>query len=369
MDRISTTTDGILIAMGKIAEWLQYRKEALRRGFYKKRAGYVLLINVSILVLGGALLVFFLERGRNPNIHSYFDAFYMIIITIATVGYGDITPVTAGGRVTVILVLVVGIGTLSAFVTLMATRRAEGVRRRYSGLQEKLKSRGHLVVCGWNISGQYVLSRLKEELQRKPMEVVLLCDLQEDPIDDDFTYFFRGDPTSVEALELVNIAEAKSAILLADDSKGGSEGDIDARTVLTAMNIKQMNADIQITAEALRPENIHHMKLAGVREILDVTSILGNLMARSALHYGLISTVSDLVTREAGTRTYYIPANKEATGKTRAEVESDLQAEYGAQLVAITWQNGLRPSDADYRIQEGDRLIVLAQKKPSGATE
>jgi voltage-gated potassium channel len=293
----------------------------------------------------------------------------MIIITIATVGYGDITPVTAGGRVTVLLVLVLGIGTLSAFITLLATRRAEKVRRRYSGLQEKLKSKGHVVVCGWNISGQYVLSRLKQELRGKYVDVVLLCGLEENPVDDDFTLFFRGDPISVEALETVNIPEAKSAILLADDSKGGSEGDIDARTVLTALNIKQINPDIQITAEALLPENIHHMKLAGVREILDVTSIMGNLMARSALHFGLISTVTDLVTREAGMRTFYIPAGKEMVGKTQAEVVSGLQAEYGAQLVAIAWQNGLRPSEADYRIQEGDRLLVFAEKKPDIASE
>ncbi len=355
--------------MDKIAEWLRHRREALRRGFYKKRAGYILLINVSILVLGGALIIFLLERGRNPNINNYFDAIYMIVITIATVGYGDITPVTGGGRVTVLLVLVLGIGTLSAFVTLLATRRAEGVRRRYSGLQEKLKSKGHVVVCGWNISGKYVLSRLKEELEQKPVEVVLLCDLEEDPVDDDFTFFYRGDPTSVEALEMVNIAEAKSAILLSDDSKGGSEGDIDARTVLTAMNIRQMNPEVQITAEALRPENIHHMKLAGVREILDVTSFMGNLMARSALHYGLISTVSDLVSREAGMRTYAIRAGKELKGKTRREVEEEMQERYGAQIVAIAGGEELRPSDADYRIQEGDRILVVASEKPDIASE
>jgi voltage-gated potassium channel len=353
--------------MEKITAWLRYRKESLRRGFYNKRAGYILLLNVSMIIFIGALVVFLIERGRNPNIHNYFDAFYMIIITIATVGYGDIVPVTAAGRITVILVLVLGVGTLSAFITLLATRRAEKVRRRYSGLQEKLKSKGHMVVCGWNISGEYVLERLRNELQGKHVEVVLLCNLEEDPVDDDFTIFFRGDPTSVEALERTNIAEAKSAILLADDSKGGSEGDIDARTVLSALNIKQLNPHIEITAEALRPENIHNLELAGVREILDVTTFMGNLMARSALHYGLISTVGDLVTRDAGMNSYYILADKETVGKTRAKVEEDLQQRYGAQLVAIMWQDGMRPNEAKYRIQEGDRILVVSAEKPHGA--
>ena len=355
------------MASSNLADWLRYRKEALRIGLYKKRAGYILLVNVCAIILIGALVLFLLERGRNPNMGDYFDAIYTIIITIATVGYGDITPVTTGGRVTVILVLVFGIGTLSAFITLLATRRAENVRRRYSGLQENLKSRGHVVVCGWNIIGKYVLGRLKQELQGEHVKVVLLCDLEDSPADDDFTFFFRGDPTSVEALQRVNIAEAKSAILLADESKSGSEGDIDARTVLSALNIKQLNPDIEITAEALRPENIHHMKLAGVREILDVTSFLGNLIARSALHYGLISTVSDLVTREAGLRNYSIPADMDKVGKTRGEVEAELQQDYGAQMVAITWSGGLRPGDLDYRIQEGDMIIVISAQEPPGA--
>jgi voltage-gated potassium channel len=352
------------MAKGKIESWFQFRKEALRRGFYKKRAGYILLLNVSAIILIGAMVVFLLERGRNPNIHNYFDAFYMIIITIATVGYGDITPVTAGGRITVILVLVLGIGTLSAFITLLATRRAEKVRRRYSGLQEKLKSKGHVVVCGWNKSGDYVLGRLKNELEGRHTEVVLLCDLEEDPVDDDFTIFFRGDPTSVEALEGVNVAGAKSVILLADESKGGSMGDIDARTVLSALNIKQMNPGIEITAEALRPENIHHMKLVGIREILDATSFLGNLIARSAMHYGLISTVEELVMREAGLNTYMVPADERMTGRTRTAVEAELQEKYAAQLVAIMWKDGLRPNQGDYVIQEGDRLLVLSAEKP-----
>jgi len=351
----------------KIESWFRYHRQNLRRGIYKKRAAYILLLNVTIILFVGALLVFIFERTKNPNINSYWDSIYMIIITVATVGYGDITPVTAAGRTTVVLVIILGVSTLSAFITLLATRRAEKVRRRYSGLQDKLKSTGHVVVCGWNISAQYVLSRLKEELRGKHRDVILLCNLEEDPVDDDFTFFFRGDPTSVEALEMINISEAKSAILMADDSGGGSDSDIDARTVLSALNIKQMNPDIEMTAEALRPGTIHHLKLAGVREILDLTSFMGNLMARSALRYGLISTVSDLVTRDAGMKSYYIIADKETVGKTRAKVEEDLQQRYGAQLVAITWRDGMRPNEAKYHIQEGDRILVVSSEKPPGA--
>lgn len=357
------------MAEGRIAKWARYRKDAIRMGFYKKRAGYILLLNVAMIILVGALVVFLFERGRNPNMHNYFDSIYMIIITVATVGYGDIVPITTGGRITVILILVLGIGTLSAFITLLATRRAEKARRRYSGLLDKFKGKNHMVVCGWNTLGEYVMVRLKDELQSERVEVILLCELEQSPIDDDFTFFFRGDPTSMEALERVNVAEAKSAILLADESKGGSGGDIDARTVLTALNIKNLNPDIEITAEALRPENIHNMQLAGIREILDVTKFTGNLIARSALHFGLISTVSDMVTRDPGSNVYTIRASAEMAGKTRHDLASELDERFGYCLLAVISKESSEPGGREYRVMEGDNVLVLSEKKPTETVE
>lgn len=340
------------------------RREALRYGFYSKRAGYLLLFYILFIILVGALAVFLFERGRNPHIHGYWDALWMTFITIATIGYGDIVPVTNGGRVAIILTITFGVATLSAFITLLAARRAEKVKRRYKGLHETMKIKDHILVCGWNSRGPYVLGRLREELKGKLARTVLLADIEEDPVDDGYTYFLRGDPTSGDDLRRANADGARAALLLADESKGGSEGDIDARTVLTALNLRELNPGVKITAEALQPENIRHLELAGVEEILDTNSFLGNLLARSALHYGLISATSDLITREAGLNTYDIPAGEEALGKTRAEVERMLLEKYGAQLVAVTAGKKLKPADDEYVIVEGDNLVILAEQKP-----
>jgi voltage-gated potassium channel len=348
----------------KISVWLSNRREALRYGFYSKRAVYLLLVYLILVILIGALMVFLFERGRNPNIHGYWDALWMTFITIATIGYGDIVPITNGGRVAIIITVTFGVATLSAFITLLASRRAEKVRRRYRGLHEKMKIEDHVLVCGWNSRGSYVLNRLREELKGELVKVVLLADIEEDPADDGFTYFLRGDPTSVDDLKRVNAGKTRAVILLADESKGGSEGDIDARTVLTALTLRDMNPDIKMTAEALETDNIPHMELAGVQEILDSNSFLGNLIARSAIHFGLISTTTDLITREAGMQTFALPAGKETLGKTRREVEIILRDKYDSQLVAITAGRNLRPMDDDYVVTEGDTLVIIGDEKP-----
>ncbi|MBN2028499.1 MAG: NAD-binding protein [Actinobacteria bacterium] len=355
--------------MGELRARLSYRWEAMQLRFARKRFGFWILVNLVAIVLISALITFLLERGKNPGIDSYWDALYMIFITIATVGYGDIAPVTVGGRTTIIITLVLGIGALSSFITLMATKRAEKARRRYSGLDMKTDSRDHIVVCGWNNRGKFVVDRLVDDLAKTRSLIILLCDLEESPIDAEGVFFLRGNPACEADLRRANMAEARAAVLLADESKGGSSGDVDARTVLTALTIHGINTGIKMTAEVMEPENTHHLQLAGVGEILDSNSFLGNLIARSALHYGLISIISDLVTREAGLDSYYLSADEAMIGKSRAEVEADLWKKYAAKIIAVTWREGLRPNDADYRIQEGDRILIISAEKPPGTLE
>lgn len=355
--------------MGDLRRRLAFRWEAAQKRFSRKRFGFWILFNLIAVVLISALIVFLLERGRNPGLHSYWDALYLVFITIATVGYGDITPVTVGGRVTIIITLVLGIGALSGFITLMATRRAEKAKRRYSGLEEKTDSRDHIVVCGWNSRGKFVIGRLEDELKKALVPVVLLCDLEETPIDDEYIFFLRGNPASEADLRRANVGEARAVILLADESRGGSGGDADARTVLTALTIRGVNPGVKMTAEVLEPENIHHLKLAGVGEILDTNSFLGNLIARSALHYGLINIISDMVTREADTRIYTFPAGEDMMGKTRREVADGLLKQHEARLLAITNSRGHRMDGEDHRVAKGDFLLVVAEKPPPGAIQ
>ena len=75
---------------------------------------------IYISVVGGFLLIsaalgfHYMEAGVNPNVHSLWDSFWWTIVTITTVGYGDIYPVTTGGRILAIFLMLGGIATSSA---------------------------------------------------------------------------------------------------------------------------------------------------------------------------------------------------------------------------------------------------------------
>jgi voltage-gated potassium channel len=74
----------------------------------------------GIVVMSGALGFHYMEAGHNPNVKSLWDSFWWTIVTITTVGYGDIYPVTTGGRILAIALMMGGVATFSAITATIA---------------------------------------------------------------------------------------------------------------------------------------------------------------------------------------------------------------------------------------------------------
>ena len=74
----------------------------------------------GIVIMSGTFGFHYLEAGANPNVHSLWDSFWWTIVTITTVGYGDIYPVTTGGRILAIFLMLGGIATFSAITANIA---------------------------------------------------------------------------------------------------------------------------------------------------------------------------------------------------------------------------------------------------------
>jgi voltage-gated potassium channel len=346
---------------------LSYQRESFRRQMNIRRIALGVMVNFLIVLLVGSFVLLRFEKDRNPKIDTYGDAVWVSIITVATVGYGDRVPVTTGGKVTIVLMLASGAALISAFISSRSKRIEIERRKKVRVLKDRIKSRDHYLVCGWNQRAPFLLDRLTEELQPERIPIVLLSELEEIPYSNDYVFFLNGSPASESDLVRANVAEAKSAIVLAEESEEAGSSDIDARTVLAALTIRALNPDIKMTAEVLLPENTHHLKLAGVGEILDSNLISGTLLARSARHYGLIGLITDMVTRRVDEIIYKVDVTEEMLGMTYEEIVERVRSSYGAKPFMVTGREGTKAFTEGVKLKAGDALLVSAPTGPPDA--
>ncbi|MCB9621997.1 MAG: two pore domain potassium channel family protein [Sandaracinus sp.] len=141
---------------------------------------YTFLVATGVW-LGAALLFFELERGHNENVHEIGDALWWSMTTLSTVGYGDLYPVTTGGRVVAVILMVVGVRCVMA-----RSRRHDRdgfLRVPRTGLFSfgRLRMRHHLLLLGWNDRSSIVVSRVNWD-PATPGSVIVLRRPRRSPI-------------------------------------------------------------------------------------------------------------------------------------------------------------------------------------------
>jgi len=93
-------------------------QEAIGLIFNPLFLGVTLVGNLVVVI--AALLFFHFEQGINPAVHSLFDAFYWAITTVTTVGYGDILPLSIGGRLAAMGLMILGTGLFLAYIAMFS---------------------------------------------------------------------------------------------------------------------------------------------------------------------------------------------------------------------------------------------------------
>lgn len=323
---------------------------------------------IIVVVVLGSLVVLHFEKPTNPEIQTYGDAVWLSFVTMTTVGYGDVVPITPGGRATVIVMMVLGVTLLTGFIGIQASARAEKALRRAKGLDQKSTLHDHFVVCGWNQRGKYVLTRLAYAARDGGIPIALLCVLEESPLDDNYVFFYKGSPTNATDQKRVNMENARSVILLADENMGGDPSDVDARTVLAALTARALNPSVNIVAEVLEPENVAHIMNAGVEEVFDHNLIGGNLLAQAALHKGIIEVVNAMAQKDADEKMHRIPVGPELVGKTCSQATTQLEADKGYTIIGFKRADTQQFCDTDTVLSADDEIIILSRDLPDEPT-
>ena len=316
--------------------------------FVKTSTGLKVVLFFLTVILLSSLVVFVIERKTNEGFLSFFDSLWWTIVTISTVGYGDRLPNSLTGRIIAIVTIFVGMGIMGTVTGRIASFLMERQMKEERGLLDYSNMKGHFVICGWKREMNNVLHEiLKCNPNLNPLEIVLINSATRDQVNS-----LRSDPelkgikyvcgNFFEELELIRagIKGAARILVLADYLTKGDMQQIDSKTVMTVMTIKNLNKQAYVCAELLDTKFEKYLKLSHCDEILLAREFSRSMLASASLGTGLSHVVKSLISGESGTGITTATYPESFIGKTFNELRTYFYSEYNAQLIGMLENTG-----------------------------
>ncbi|EPR44101.1 TrkA-N domain protein [Desulfovibrio sp. X2] len=312
----------------------------------------------QLLVGFGVLFLLFLGGISFYMFHEgwpLLDSFYMVVITLSTVGYTEVNPLTPVGRVgTACLIL----GGVSAFLYIAGNFTqlvAEGqlhrfmAHRRVKRMIDSLSD--HFIVCGYGRIGSVVVDQITRE--GHPLVVI-----EKDPeilgkLQDQGILHLSGDATSDDVLEAAGIRRARSLITALTQ---------EAANVYVTLTARQLNPGMMIVARADNTSNIARLERAGADRVVMPHVIGGVRMAQSVLRPS-VTNLFDLAMRGVNLQMeeHAVASNSELAGKNL--IDSNIRPRFNVIIVAIKKPDGdmLFNPGSDSVIEAGDTLVTVGK--------
>lgn len=318
-----------------------------------------LLILVVFNILVSSIAIYIFEGGEatrgNPNLITFFDAIYWAVVTMATVGYGDISPVTNEGRIIAIVLIFSGIAMFAFATSIVTTAFTEKMRMIKEGkYREQIgRLKNHIVICGFGKIGQDLASTLVQAkipfaiIEKNPQKVEIARDLGYIVLEDDATH--------TDVLVHAGVGQdAKALVCLAQE---------DITNIYIALTGRSISPSVTIIAKANDKEVEKKFFLVGVDHIVNMYTLstfiaaeyLGKPVAFEALDKILLAN-KDVTLDEIK-----IDQEMPICGQTLLEANFDALNLILIGIVQHETQKFIfNPSD-DTVLYDGDMVIVMGK--------
>lgn len=260
----------------------------------------VLLLVIGMTGTGGLAAFVFEHHAQGSNIRKLGDAIWWSMVTIATVGYGDHYPVTLGGRLVALFLMLFGVGALSIFTATVASFFVEKRMRERMGV-ESFKIENHHIVCGWNGKVRQILAGFEADAlkQGHTHDTILVHEGDPDtvtslePIFPNLKLrFVRGDYTSEATLRRAHVQKARSIAFLADDQHQDS---CDERNIIAAQLALHLNNSLHVCAELREGRYRHHLERLEVDNIVVSGEYDGFILSNAIVAPGVPTALQQLL--------------------------------------------------------------------------
>jgi len=238
-----------------------------------KKFELITLLTLSgfFIFIAGIMLYVFEGNDQNQNIHNLFDAFYWALITISTVGYGDISPVTPEGRVVTMLIIFTGIGLISFATSIIVSSFSERLTmlREDRIVQNISKKESITVICGFGLLGRLVA----QELEKEGVSFVVI-EKDSDLAEHAYSMGYKAicaDATREKVFEQLKIKSNISHVLCLTSD--------DIVNIFIAVNVKSLNKNVHVAARCSDEEVAQKMYFADVDQVIMPEEIAGMMAA------------------------------------------------------------------------------------------
>jgi voltage-gated potassium channel len=313
------------------------------------RLALTLLAIVIVVGVAGYMLI---------NGWNLLDSFYMVIITISTVGYTEVHPQGVSGRMFSTGLIVIGVATMLYGFGVFAetlTDNAFGRYRRARQLQRDLDHlRDHFIICGYGRMGTQIVEEF--EVHKVPYVVIDQTDEALERIRAEGRLHIEGDASKEEILRQAGIERARGLI---------SAVDSDERAVYIVLAARAFNPNLYIVARAGRPESIRRLELAGATRTISPYLMAGHRMAELAIRPAMVDLLDTLHHGEAGIGVEEMVVTSGTTVAGRTLEEAGLLAPDAARVLAVRKADGtvnVNPSPG-MRLDGGDLVIALGTEE------
>lgn len=288
------------------------------------------------------------------------ESFYMTVITLSTVGFGEVRTLSPTGRVVTIAVILVGLLSVSLLVGSLTRILLEGELRRIMGRRrverEVSRLRDHWVVCGYGRVGRVVVQELTKE--GVPLVVLDSDDEILQRVGSDGHLGVKGDATEEDALRLAGIERARGLILCLPH---------EADSVYVTLAAKDLFPDLFILARSISENGDRRLLAAGADRVVSPNIIGGHRIAQSVLRPSVVEFV-DIVTRRRALEELQLEelkVGKDSDLCERSIRECDIRGRFGLMVVGLVKPGGelvFNPSPSE-RIDVDSTLIVLGKRE------
>jgi voltage-gated potassium channel len=248
------------------------------------------------LILAVAVMLWIDRDGLRDNAHpdrpiGFIDVFYFTVVSLTTVGYGDIAPVTDLARLINAVLLtpirvflwVLFLGTAYELTVLRLRLREE---RQMKDLRERLSD--HVIICGFGVKGRAIVDELLAHGQAR--DQIVAIDQSEDAVGEATRLglvALRGDASS-EALLRAAAVEKANTVMVAPNR--------DDAAVLTCLTVRSLAPEVKMVAAAREEENVKLLYGAGADLVVAPSVSGGRLMGAAVRQQAVPHFLEDLLT-------------------------------------------------------------------------